>query len=88
MASIFEAVDTSSLAAVKAAIDQKDRTAFGTAYKMMLESCYSCHKSVGRPYLRPMMPDGAAADLHQLQSERDLAVTTGGGSNGLTVAKS
>jgi hypothetical protein len=56
MASIFEAVDTSSLAAVKAAIDQKDRAAFGTAYKVMLESCYSCHKSVGRPYLRPMIP--------------------------------
>jgi hypothetical protein len=22
----------------------------------MLESCYACHKSVGRPYLRPMIP--------------------------------
>jgi hypothetical protein len=22
----------------------------------MLESSYSCHKSVGRPYLRPMIP--------------------------------
>jgi hypothetical protein len=22
----------------------------------MLESCYSCHKSVGRPYLKPMIP--------------------------------
>lgn len=53
---IFEAVDTSSLAAVKTAIDKKDSVQFAASYKTMLESCYACHKSVGRPYLRPMIP--------------------------------
>jgi len=54
---IFDGIDTSSLAAVKQAIAQKDLARFTAAYKTMLESCYSCHKSVGRPYLRPMIPN-------------------------------
>jgi hypothetical protein len=53
---IFEGIDTSSLADVKSAIEKKDSLHFAAAYKTMLESCYSCHKSVGRPYLKPMIP--------------------------------
>ena len=53
---IFDAVDTSSLAAVKTAIEKKSSVEFSAAYKTMLESCYACHKSVGRLYLRPMIP--------------------------------
>jgi hypothetical protein len=58
--SIFDAVDTSSLADVKAAIEKKDSARFVATYKTMLESCYSCHKAVGRPYLRPMIPTAPA----------------------------
>ena len=53
---IFGGIDTSSLADVRSAIEKKDSVKFAAAYKTMLESCYSCHKSVGRPYLRPMIP--------------------------------
>jgi hypothetical protein len=53
---IFEGIDTSSLADVKAAIAAKDSARFASSYKTMLESCYSCHKSVGRPYLKPQVP--------------------------------
>lgn len=53
---IFDAIDTSTFAAVKAAIGNSDSTQFPVAYKAALESCYSCHKSVGRPYLRPQIP--------------------------------
>ena len=56
IAGIFDGVDTSSLAAVKTAIEHKDSAEFASTYKTMLESCYACHKSVGRPYLRPMIP--------------------------------
>ena len=56
VAGIFEGVDTSSLADVKKAIEARDSAKFASAYRTMLESCYSCHKSVGRPYLRPMIP--------------------------------
>jgi hypothetical protein len=53
---IFDAIDTSTFAAVKAAIDKNDSAQFPVVYKAALESCYSCHKSVGRPYLRPQIP--------------------------------
>jgi len=53
---IFDGIDTSSLAMVKDAIEKRDSAAFASAYKTMTESCYACHKSVGRPYLRTMIP--------------------------------
>jgi hypothetical protein len=37
-------------------VDKKNAGAFPAAYKALLEDCYSCHKNVGRPYLRPMVP--------------------------------
>jgi hypothetical protein len=53
---IFGGIDTSSLLDVKTAIEKKDSAMFASTYKTMLESCYSCHKSVGRPYLKPQLP--------------------------------
>ena len=53
---IFDGIDTSSLAMVKASIEMKEITVFDRNYKLMLESCYACHKSVGRPYIRPQVP--------------------------------
>ncbi len=53
---IFEAIDTTAFAAVKTAITNQDHTAFPVAYKAALEACYSCHKAVGRPYLRLQIP--------------------------------
>jgi hypothetical protein len=32
----------------------------------MIESCYSCHKAVGRPYLRPMIPTAPAQTVINL----------------------
>ena len=63
---IFGGVDTSSLADVKAAIDAKDSVKFAAAYRTMLESCYSCHKAVGRPYIRPMIPKTQAQSIMNL----------------------
>lgn len=53
---IFDRIDTTALSAVKAAIDKKDSAQFVVAYREALEACYQCHKAVGRPYLRPMIP--------------------------------
>jgi hypothetical protein len=53
---IFDGLDTSTFAAVKAAIDRGDGSQFAVAYRAALESCYQCHKAVGRPYLRPAVP--------------------------------
>jgi hypothetical protein len=64
--SIFDAIETSSLADVKNAIDKKDGKAFASTYRTSLESCYSCHKAVGRPYLRPMIPKSAPQPIINL----------------------
>jgi hypothetical protein len=60
---IFDGIDTSSLAAVKTAIEAKDSAQFASTYKTMLESCYACHKSVGRPYLRPQIPQAQVQSM-------------------------
>ena len=60
---IFDGIDTGSLAPLKKAIDDMDSIQFAAAYKVMLESCYSCHKSTGRLYLRPMVPRVAAQPI-------------------------
>jgi hypothetical protein len=53
---IFDGIDTSSLPMLKKSIEDKDVNEFTSAYKVMLDSCYSCHKSAGRPYLHPVVP--------------------------------
>jgi cytochrome c553 len=54
--SIFDAIDASTFAALKATLETKDAAGFPGAYRLAMESCYQCHKAVGRPYLKPMIP--------------------------------
>ena len=63
---IFDGIDTSSLAMVKDAIAKKDSVEFEKDYRIMLESCYACHKSVGRPYIRPQIPTGQVMSIANL----------------------
>ena len=60
---IFQAVDSSTFAAVKIAIERKDSAQFETAYKGALDGCYSCHKSSGKPFLRPIVPTAPAQTI-------------------------
>ena len=53
---IFDGLDTSTFKDVKDVIDKKDGARFEAVYRQSLEGCYSCHKSVGRTYLRPQVP--------------------------------
>jgi cytochrome c553 len=68
---IFGGIDTSSLADVKTAIDMKDGVKFAAAYRTMLESCYSCHKAVGRPYIKPMIPKVQAQSIMNMDPNAD-----------------
>ena len=63
---IFDAIDTGAFADVKAAIDKKDGPQFAKVYRSALESCYQCHKAVGRPYLRLMVPKTAPQPIINL----------------------
>ena len=53
---IYDAIDTSSMASLKQAVEKQDSAGFVAAYRQMLESCYACHKASGKPYLRPAIP--------------------------------
>lgn len=58
MQSILDAVDSSELAPLAKTIEAKDKPRFEAGYRLMIENgCYSCHKTVGKPYLRPRIPE-------------------------------
>jgi hypothetical protein len=54
--SIYNGIESGILPGLKQAIEKKDSAQFVIAYRQVLESCYACHTTVGRPYLRPMVP--------------------------------
>jgi len=53
---IFESIDSSAFKAVADAIQAQNSSAFTAAYRETLQACYGCHKTSGKPYLRPMIP--------------------------------
>ena len=63
IAAIFGPIDANVLPMVKQAIQNKDNTQFTAAYKQMLASCYACHVSTGRPYLKPTIPTAAPQSI-------------------------
>ncbi len=68
---IFDGLDTSVLKDVKDVIDKKDGARFEAVYRQALEGCYSCHKSVGRPYLRPQIPAAVPQPIVNLDPAAD-----------------
>jgi hypothetical protein len=66
MQAIFDGIDNGTLPKVKKAIEMKDSAQFAAEYKHLLEDCYSCHKAIARPYLRPMVPVSGAQPIINL----------------------
>ena len=60
---IFEGIDSSAFKAMAEAIQKEDAQAFAAAYRTTLEACYGCHKSSGKPYLRPMIPTAPSQSI-------------------------
>jgi len=60
---IFAPVDANVLPMVRQAIQNKDAAQFAAAYKQMLASCYACHVSTGRPFLKPTIPTAAPQSI-------------------------
>ena len=65
---IFESIDTSAFKSVAEAIQAKDSAAFAAAYRETLQACYGCHKTSGKPYLRPMVPTEPAQSIINFDS--------------------
>ena len=57
---ILDAVENSPLKQLREAIDRQDHDKFVKAYRFTLESCYACHKSTDKPYLRLKIPEHPA----------------------------
>ncbi|HEV2984485.1 MAG TPA: hypothetical protein VGX46_08855 [Vicinamibacterales bacterium] len=68
---IFDGIDTSLFAQVKAAIDGRNREKFVIAYKNTLDGCYACHKSAGKPFLRLTIPTAPAQPILNYQPEAE-----------------
>ena len=60
---IWDGIEPSSFAAVDIAIEQEDPAQFESDYKTATETCYSCHKAVQLPFIRPQIPNGPAATI-------------------------
>lgn len=60
---IWDAIDPSAFATVQIAIEDESLPEFQMAYKEALVACYQCHKSSGKPYLRPMVPTAPPATI-------------------------
>jgi hypothetical protein len=60
---ILQAVENTPLKQLEDAIKDKDRQKFVEAYEFTLASCYSCHKAVDKPYLRPRIPEHPASAI-------------------------
>lgn len=63
---MFTAVDMTAFADVQLAIEDQDTPAFQAAYRQALEACYTCHKAVEMPFLRPKVPTAAATTMINL----------------------
>jgi hypothetical protein len=66
MQSIEMGIENGSWTTVNNAITMKDSQQFAAEYRHMLEDCYSCHKTAGRPYLRPAVPVTGAQPIINL----------------------
>lgn len=53
---ILEATENGPLTQVQESIVAKDSDRFVKAYRFTLETCYACHKTVDKPYLRLQIP--------------------------------
>jgi outer membrane murein-binding lipoprotein Lpp len=60
---ILQSIEQSPLMQVGKTIEEKDVEKFETAYRYMLEGCYSCHKASDKPYLRPQIPERPASSI-------------------------
>jgi hypothetical protein len=54
--SILESLENGPLSQLEAAITSKKKGRFVEAYQFTLETCYACHKTSDKPYLRLQIP--------------------------------
>ncbi len=71
LGNILEAFENSQLTQLKTTIAGKDEAGFEKIYKESLTVCYSCHKAVDKPYLRPQVPTEPASRIFNFNPKAD-----------------
>ncbi len=71
LGNILQAFENSQLTQLKKSIDGKDEAGFEKVYKESLTMCYSCHKAVDKPYLRPLVPTEPASRIMNFDPKAD-----------------
>src|SRR5262245_55762874 len=71
LTNILEAFENSQLTQLKQVIDRKDRAGFERLYKENLTVCYSCHKAVDKPYLKPQVPTEPSTQVLNFDPKAD-----------------
>lgn len=56
LAGVIDAFKNTQLAALKDAIDMKDRNLFRSAYRDAINMCNACHQATGRPFIVITVP--------------------------------
>jgi hypothetical protein len=60
---ILQSIEKSPYLQMGDVIKNKAIDKFEPTYRLIVESCYSCHKASDKPYLRPRIPDRPAAAM-------------------------
>jgi hypothetical protein len=72
---ILKSVENTPLKQVEEAIKAQDRTRFAKAYAFTLQSCYACHKTVAKPYLRLRIPTQPSEHLIDFDPPQEAHAT-------------
>ena len=66
---LVEAFQSGVLVPLEETIKSKDPIRFKEAYNNTIEGCYSCHKTSGKPFLRPKVPDSPPERIIEFSPE-------------------
>lgn len=68
---ILQATENGPLMQVEEAIAARDSERFDKAYRFTLETCYACHKTTDKPYLRPQIPTQPEVQIINFDPQAD-----------------
>ena len=60
---MLQGVENTPLAALRTAVEKRDRPSFEQAYRQTMDACFACHQTAEKPYLRPHIPEAASSRM-------------------------
>ncbi|HTP95136.1 MAG TPA: hypothetical protein VMK05_04765 [Burkholderiales bacterium] len=60
---LLQGVEDSGIATLRTALDLRDKKLFEQAYRQTIKECFACHQAAEKPFLKPHIPESAAARM-------------------------